>query len=95
MVDDLPKPLTELEHARMSAGWKCVFPTEPGSYWFYGFLNGDDVDLMHFAEVFRHAGDMHIKAGSLVGFVAHIPIDKSITWGHWMPADVPCRPKGF
>ena len=74
--------------------WSREWPTEPGYYWFWGYINADiDNDGLHFCVAFIHAGSTWIKAGNVVVFLEDVQVIGSMTVGQWMPAQTPNIPE--
>lgn len=74
--------------------WTREWPTEPGSYWFWGYINCNlDDDGLHLCTAYTHAGNSLIKAGSIVVYCENTQVDELLTNGKWMPAQTPSKPE--
>ncbi len=68
--------------------WLIPWPTEPGSYWFHGWLNGDDGSLPRtfLVEIVRvHSGNIITSTSRLVGLTEGVVVSRSIACGVWHP----------
>lgn len=82
--------------------WLISWPTEPGSYWFHGWPNGDDGSLPRtfLVELTRvYSGNIITSSSRLVGLTEGVVISRSIACGVWHPRPVelpvpPQTPKG-
>jgi len=73
--------------------WTKEWPTEPGSYWFYGYFNyGVGREGLHFVEVYRHAGSLTVMAGTTTAYCGNTLIQPELAFGVWQKAEVPELP---